>query len=352
MQEVTLVLTPAPRSDSLFFALRFCRSLWACGRVVNIFIQGCKASECNFHSDLQSFVRDPDSFSDVAARSDVVVFWAPPPQEIRRFLRKEQVYICNFFDWRMFKRSERKAWAAADFVMTPSQEQQRFFVEEVSRKAPVLVAPYAVGTAPLRREPATSGPFGVFWLLDGEQDYFVDLNFFQALLQFFPGSRERYLTIAVSRAVASRRALELRRLQTAADSSARVAVITDCSPEHLVVTASRHDLVIWPATIDSYGIAAAISLTAGVPVLTYDHPVVKGLVRDGVNGFLLPCELVASPDEVPYAVANNARFVDTMSRLSLRPFELFACRPTTELLYQREEQYEAAFVEFMRIISG
>lgn len=51
-----------------------------------------------------------------------------------------------------------------------------------------------------------------------------------------------------------------------------------------------HDLVLWPAEIEGFGLVGIESLYMGTPVIAYDIPPISGIITDGVNGLLVPCK--------------------------------------------------------------
>ena len=73
-----------------------------------------------------------------------------------------------------------------------------------------------------------------------------------------------------------------------------------------------HDLVLWPAEIEGFGLVGIESLYMGTPVIAYDIPPISGIITDGVNGMLVPCKKSTAGGSV-YAQPDPKAFINVAS---------------------------------------
>lgn len=74
-----------------------------------------------------------------------------------------------------------------------------------------------------------------------------------------------------------------------------------------------HDLVLWPAEIEGFGLVGIESLYMGTPVIAYDIPPMSDIITDGVNGMLVPCTQGGVPNGPRFAKPDAAQFIETAS---------------------------------------
>ena len=70
----------------------------------------------------------------------------------------------------------------------------------------------------------------------------------------------------------------------------------------------NHDLVIWPAEIEGFGLVGIESLYMGTPVIAYDIPPMSNIIIDGANGILVPCDKGGSSNGIVFAKPDATRF--------------------------------------------
>ena len=72
-----------------------------------------------------------------------------------------------------------------------------------------------------------------------------------------------------------------------------------------------HDLVLWPAEIEGFGLVGIESLYMGTPVIAYDMPPMSDIIIDGVNGMLVPCDTGGAPNGPMFAKPDAVQFIET-----------------------------------------
>lgn len=72
-----------------------------------------------------------------------------------------------------------------------------------------------------------------------------------------------------------------------------------------------HDLVLWPAEIEGFGLVGIESLYMGTPVIAYDIPPMSDIIIDGINGMLVPCNQGGAPNGPMFAKPDAVQFIET-----------------------------------------
>ena len=89
-------------------------------------------------------------------------------------------------------------------------------------------------------------------------------------------------------------------------------VIDETTCTSSLILYSKHDLVLWPAEIEGFGLVGIESLYMGTPVIAYDVPPISNIITDGVNGRLVPCNCGGSKGGVMYAEPNPEAFIEVV----------------------------------------
>lgn len=72
-----------------------------------------------------------------------------------------------------------------------------------------------------------------------------------------------------------------------------------------------HDLVLWPAEIEGFGLVGIESLYMGTPVIAYDMPPMSDIIIDGINGMLVPCDTGGAPNGPMFAKPDAFQFIES-----------------------------------------
>jgi hypothetical protein len=90
-------------------------------------------------------------------------------------------------------------------------------------------------------------------------------------------------------------------------------VVDETTCTSSLVLYGQHDIVLWPAEIEGFGLVGIESLYMGTPVIAYDIPPISKIIADGVNGRLVPCNSGGSKGGVMYAEPNPEAFIEIAS---------------------------------------
>jgi glycosyltransferase involved in cell wall biosynthesis len=102
--------------------------------------------------------------------------------------------------------------------------------------------------------------------------------------------------------------------QVVTETHPKLLVINDVGVEHrerIEHIYRTHDLFVFPSTFDFFGLVVLEAMSQGLPVVAYDVAAMPEMVRDGINGHL-----------IPYDEDRFATLVDTIERLALNRHDL------------------------------
>jgi glycosyltransferase involved in cell wall biosynthesis len=78
----------------------------------------------------------------------------------------------------------------------------------------------------------------------------------------------------------------------------------------------RADAAVFPSRVEGFGLPLLESLTLGVPVITTDAPPMNEVVRDGVNGRLVPSRPEGRHRHVPLVEVDRSALADAMEEMA------------------------------------
>jgi glycosyltransferase involved in cell wall biosynthesis len=77
-----------------------------------------------------------------------------------------------------------------------------------------------------------------------------------------------------------------------------------------LLLSGSHDIVLWPAEIEGFGLVGVESIYMGTPIIAYDVPPMSDIVIDGINGVLVPCKHGGAANNIVFAEPNAYNFID------------------------------------------
>lgn len=142
----------------------------------------------------------------------------------------------------------------------------------------------------------------------------------------------------------------VRRVAAPATRGGTVTVLEDPTGwTHTPLVYGRHDLTVWAAELEGFGLTGLESLCMGTPVVAYDVAPMSELIKDGENGRLIPCDLRWSANRVPHARPDWAALQETVTNLlNLRTGINDLRRHTRLNLMVRREKFVARWAELLK----
>lgn len=330
------------RSDDCYAALQLAHVAEAEGLEVSVFPLDAIGE---VHPSLDRRVcRSARGFPAWCRGCSHVVFTQVPPPELVEAAHAGGAEVTLLWQWTSMDREALAHLEGPDRVVCPSRVSYRHLRSAGEARnvdpARVTCLPWGTPAPPVQpRRVVDEDRVAVLWYLDGSQPLLQDAGTLAVADALVRHHANAFLTILYNPAhVVAAVVDEFKALQQRA--AGRLELVRGISWERQVVLASQHDLVLWPALAESFGLPGILAATAGTPCLAYDHPAVAELVRDGLGGVLVPCDLRFDWFDVPIVVPDHDAYYHAAADLIGDAPRLQALRATTqERLSKRREAF-------------
>ena len=302
------------RSDELFAAFRLAKHLESMGVSVQ-FLPADRASRVDDYWDTKVLKNYRGSYSDWLDSLQHLVMTAVPPTQIMEDIKDSDVFASLLCFWTNLSEVTIEQIKKFNRIICPSKTVYRHLRDTkrlISFKN-LLCVQWDYGGALIRNDRThNTDRVGLYLNMDGSQPFYQAIQTIN-LIERIMTIPNVYLSVAYTSRIPENSLAELRRI--AADAKGRIELFKNMSLERAVLTAAAHDLTIWPNIVESANLPGLISLTAGTPCLAFDHPVIGDVIKDRVNGVLVPCELDFDWFGVPEVVFDGETFFQQARQL-------------------------------------
>lgn len=305
------------RTDECFTALQLARALEQLGHDVSILPAG-KAGVVDAHWDGRVLRGGKKDYLSWLSGLSHVVFAEAPPPEMVLSAQSGNVRSVLLLQWNTLTERDIQSAVRFDKVIAPSRSVYKHLrAFPAFDGVDVSCVPWDV-VSPFTRSDHVVDPtrIGIAWDLNGSQAFVQDSSSLGTLRELLKLPYV-YATVLHEGRLLRQHQEALAQLHQAAEG--RLELLKSPSWERRMLTLAAHDFTIWPSLSENAGLVGLMSLTVGTPVVAYDHPVCGEVVRDSVNGILVPCELEYNWFCVPSAVPNEPAFLEQAMRLACSP---------------------------------
>jgi glycosyltransferase involved in cell wall biosynthesis len=332
---------PYRRGEAVTLCLQVAQLAYGRGYDVE-FASPCQPEKVDPFWDRTLVTRDMEFEDWVGMGVEYVVYTHQPSPAELRAVKRHGVKPIMLACWELLDEAKLRDLASFHQVVCPT-------------KATHKLLEHRLGSANLAYIPWDSGlPFtsddretdrnrvGVFWPLAGGQQPRQEKRFLQVLSHLVESRPNAWVTVTYSSDLPSDWLRDLKRLATFADG--RLELLKDVETNEHELLYGRHDLTLWPSLVESVPLVGLASLSMGVPVVGFDHPVIGEVVKDGRNGRLIPCGLTSDVVGVPRVEPDYQAFGRTLVELVGDPVALSNLRHQTKFgLPHRREAFQQAW---------
>jgi len=192
----------------------------------------------------------------------------------------------------------------ADHICVASSFTKQTLIENGVDAGKISLIPYGVNTSlysPSHTSRSEQGPLRIVWVGSLVQrkglSYALD-----AIARFSPRQVE---FVVCGRGFAD---TELLRRH----ASPNLQIKTGLSTSLIVEELRRADLFLLPSLVEGFGLSIIEAMSCGVPVITTAHTCGQDLIKDGVNGFIVP---VRSADQIALTLEKVLKHRDMLTVL-------------------------------------
>lgn len=312
------------RSDECYLVAQIAKHLETAGKSVTVLPTG-RVGSVHSKWDARVCRNQNMTFNEWCVKCSHVVFCHPPPKEFVEFARANKITVILLCQWLELDSGDVPILSEVDFILCPSVVVYKHLRDILGVPVGRLIkCPWDIAE-PSTRSDHEVDPDRVLlaWYLDGSQPLVQDFSFLDVVKSIMEVPSV-YLSVLYTDRLADEGVADLKRLQEAA--GARVELLRNLSWEKQMMTLAASDLTLWPSLMENVGLTGLMSVTAGTPCLAYDHPVISDVIKDGINGVLVPCDLIFNDLGVPAVVKDNAQFLNKVISLVKNPTLLMELR--------------------------
>lgn len=294
------------RHDAVYAAMRLGDFLNRLGHDVLVYSHGSTRRVPNLHPDWDARVVSErrEGFDAFLSKCHAVVYAEPPPPAWVSDGNRHGAKTVCLAPWDCLPPGAGEALRICDAVVCPA-EAQADMVRDHFQLDNVLYVPWDCGLPVTRKagEDVSSERARVLFPLhctlpERTTAEMVALTAMQ-VVEACPWVD---VTVTITPKCMSAHSLSnLNRVLAPPSKGGTVCVLEDHSGwSRTPLVYGRNDLVVHPAEIMGFGMVALESLCMGTPVVAYDVSPANEVMRQAVNGILIPCELGFSDRLVPF----------------------------------------------------
>lgn len=294
--------------------------------------------------------KNKQRYSDWVKKHSVVVWTHIPKIEQINLAKRHGVTTILVPMWQELNPPFRKAARQADHLIAMSTECRELF-HSVYKFRNVTLIPFDAGLPPTKKETAVNArkiKLLLPWFDRNarcSQNYFLDQ--LEYLLRHMP---EMHLTVAISSSKFSPAVAKFfQRLGRTTDG--RVTLKRNIAVSARPSLYAAHDLTVFPAECDNYGICSLMSICCGTPVITLAVSPQTDFIYPDANGVLVKTKVDYDEHGVPHASADYDLFAEALQALIAEPRHIDAMnRKINYNLNSRRKSFELGWQSVLRLV--
>lgn len=294
--------------------------------------------------------KNKQRYSDWVKKHDAVIWTHVPKIEQINIAKRHGAATVVAPMWQELNPPFKKAARQADHLIALSTESRELF-HGVYKFRNVTLIPFDAGLPPTKKENAVN-PRKIKLFLPWfdrnarcAQSYFLDR--LEYLLTFMP---EANLTVAISSSKFSPAIAKFfQRLGQRTDG--RVVLKRNVPISARAGLYAAHDLTVFPAECDNYGLCNLMSICCGTPVLTLALAPQTDFVYPDANGVLVKTKVDYDEHGVPHATPDYDLFSDALQTLIAEPRHIDSMNKKINYnLNSRRKSFELGWQSVLRLV--
>ena len=343
------IYTHYAQCDQTYLAARLASFLRGQGVDFSIYADN-QPPRLNLAYDSAVVCKTKQKFSDWIKDKDAVVWTHVPKIEQINLVKRHNALTVLAPMWQELSAPFRKTMRQTDHVVAMSTECRELF-HGVYKFRNVTLIPFDPGLPPTKKEGRVNPRHIKLFLpwFDRNarcaQSYFLDRLAY--LLTHMP---EAHLTVAISSSKFSPAIAKFfQRLGRKID--ARVVLKRNVSIAARPSLYAAHDLTVFPAECDNYGVCALTSICCGTPVITFAVSPQTDFIYPDANGVLVKTKVDYDEHGVPHANPNYDNFSDVLQALIAEPRHIDTMNNKINYnLNSRRKSFELGWQTILRLV--
>jgi len=342
------IYTHYAQCDQTYFAVRLADFLRDRGVDFSVYADN-QPSKIISRYDNKIVTKNKQNFTGWAKDKSVVVWTHIPRIEQINWVKRNGALTVLVPMWQEINAPFRKAAKQADHLIALSTECRELFGSVYKFKNVTLV-PYDTGL-PLTKKETGVNQRKIKLLLpwfdrNARCTQSAFLNHLTYLLTRMP---EAHLTVAISSSKFSPAIAKF--FKRIGEKTGRVDVLRKVPFSDRPGLFAAHDLTIFPAECDNFGLCNLMSITCGTPVLTFAVSPQTDFVYPEANGILVKTKIDFDENGVPHAAPEYEKFADALQTLIAEPRRIDNLNKKINYnLNSRRKSFELGWHSILRLV--
>lgn len=342
------IYTHYAQCDQTYFAVRLADFLRDKGADFSIYADNQPAKIFSRY-DNKIVTKSKQSFTNWAKSKSVIVWTHIPRIEQINYAKRSGALTVLVPMWQEISAPFKKIVRQADHLVALSTECRELFGSVYKFKNVTLV-PFDTGL-PLTKKETSVNHRKIKLLLPWfdrnarcTQSAFLDYLAF--LLARMP---EAHLTVAISSSKFSPAIAKF--FKRIGDKTGRVTVLRNISLTDRPALFAGHDLTVFPAECDNYGLCNLTSINCGTPVLTFAVSPQTDFIYPEANGILVKTKIDFDENGVPHAAPDYEKFSAALQTLIAEPRRIDNLNKKINYnLNSRRKSFELGWHSILRLV--
>jgi glycosyltransferase involved in cell wall biosynthesis len=260
-------------------------------------------------------------FTDWAKKQSTIVWTHVPKLEQINYANRLGKNTILVPMWQELMPPFRKAMQRARIVVALCSEAQELFHDVYNVKTTALI-PYDAGLPVTKKETPVNGRnIRIFMPWFDRNAKCSNSDFLGMLSYLFERMPDASLTVAITSSRFSPAIAKF--FQTLGQKTGgRVTLLRNVPLAKRAALYADHDLTLYPAECDNYGLCSMTSINCGTPVLSFAVSPQTDFVYQDSNGVLVRTKIDYDENGVAHAIPDYEAYIDTLQTLIAEPWHI------------------------------
>jgi hypothetical protein len=343
------IYTHYAHCDAAYFALRLADFLRKNGAEYSIYSDSAPAKlrvshdNCVVHKSVCKYTH--------WARSCSVIIWTHPPKlEQLNYAKRLGVMTVIVPMWQDLVRPFRKVLKNADHVIALTTECRELF-SSIYKCKNVTLIPFDVGMPVIKKTKQVNERQVKILLPWFDRNARCANSQFLSLLGYLlPKMPDAHMTVAIT---SCRFAPGVAKFfqKLGQKTNGRVKLVRNVPLKNRPALYTEHDLTLFPAECDNYGICGLTSINCGTPILAFNLPPQSDYVYPSTNGVLVKTPIDYDDNGAPHAAPDYESLVTSLQALIAEPWHIDALNKQINYnLAARRKAFELGWQTILRLV--
>jgi hypothetical protein len=342
------IYTHYAQCDQNYFALRLANYLRDLGESFSIYSDS-QPAKLKTAYDNRVLSRGKMRYTDWAKKHSAIVWTHVPKIEQVNFAKRNNVLTIVVPMWQDLITPFRRALKNVDHLVAQSTECRDLY-QNIYKCRQVTLIPFDTGLPITKKENAINArKIKVFLPWFDRNARCTQSEFLTHLEYVITRMPEIHLTVAISSSKFSPSIAKF--FMKLGEKTGRVTLLRNLKITDRPAIYAAHDLTMFPAECDNYGLCNLTSITCGTPVLTFALSPQTDFVYPDSNGIAVKTTVDYDEHGVPHANPDYERYVSALQTLIAEPWHIDSMSKKVNYnLNSRRKSFELGWQTILRLV--